>query len=150
PARLASATHDAANRLTSRDGTSFTYDANGQLTGDGASTYTWDARSRLVALGGATPASFQYDAFGRRGRTTVAGAATAYLSDGLNAIQEQVGGTIAATRLTGLGVDATFARTDAAGLRTLLTDALGSTVGLVDSVGTLAAQYTYDPFGRSS
>ena len=43
-----------------------------------------------------------------------------------------------------------FTRTDSAGNRNFLTDALGSTVALTDSTGVVQTQYTYDPFGATS
>jgi RHS repeat-associated protein len=38
-------------------------------------------------------------------------------------------------------------RSDTLGTRTLLRDALGSTVALSDSLGGITTQYTYEPFG---
>src|SRR5712692_9454092 len=51
--------------------------------------------------------------------------------------------------LTGLRVDEYFSRTDTAP-STFLADALGSTVGLVGSGGTIATSYTYQPFGATT
>ena len=48
------------------------------------------------------------------------------------------------------GVDEVFQRTDSAGTRAVLTDALGSAVALVDGSGALQTQYTYEPFGATS
>jgi RHS repeat-associated protein len=59
-------------------------------------------------------------------------------------------GTPAANVLTGLGLDEFFTRTDAAGLRALLPDALGSTLALADSTGAVQTEYTYEPFGATS
>src|SRR5207237_8061376 len=39
-------------------------------------------------------------------------------------------------------------RTDAAGTRTFLTDALGSTAAMADATGTVQTSYTYEPFGK--
>jgi RHS repeat-associated protein len=44
----------------------------------------------------------------------------------------------------------TFSRTDASGARFLLSDALGSTVALVDSAGVIQTSYTYEPFGKTT
>jgi len=75
PPALASATYDAANKLTNWAGTAQTYDLNGNLTGDGTRIYTWDTRDRLTATsGGGQTSSYVYDAFGRRiSRTSSAG-----------------------------------------------------------------------------
>lgn len=52
-----------------------------------------------------------------------------------------------ADMLTGLGIDELLTRTDSNGLQSMVSEALGSTVGLVNSAGSLATQYTYQPFG---
>src|SRR5437867_11432485 len=62
-----------------------------------------------------------------------------------SAVQEV--GVSAVTLLTGLGIDEYLTRTDATGTRTLLTDALGSTVALTDPAEAVQSEYTYEPFG---
>ena len=57
---------------------------------------------------------------------------------------------VTANLITGLGIDEFFQRTDGVGARALLPDALGSTVALGDSTGTLQTQYTYEPFGYAT
>jgi len=146
PQSLASATYNAGNQLTQRGGTNLTYDANGNLTGDGANTYTWDARNKLVSIGGATTATFVYDAFGRRVSKTTGGQTTEYLYDGTNVIQEKVGGAPSANMLMG-GIDEVFSRTTSAGTQSLVGDGLGTTLALLDAAGAEQTRYTYDPFG---
>jgi RHS repeat-associated protein len=120
---------------------------NGNLTSDGATTYQWDGGGQLASLSSAaTSASFSYDAFGRRATRTVNGQATQYRYDGGNLIREQTGDSTA-TLLSGLGFDENYARTDANGTSSYLTDALGSTTALADGSGTVRTTYTYDPFG---
>ncbi len=77
---------------------------------------------------------------------------TAFLYDGINVVQELSGSPLgpSANLLTGLGVDEIFTRTDSAGTRHLLTDALGSTVALTDASGAMLNEYTYEPFGNVS
>ncbi len=60
PAALASATYDAANRLTQRGLFPLSYDANGNLTNDGTNGYTWDGRNHLTQINQGTTASFVY------------------------------------------------------------------------------------------
>jgi hypothetical protein len=79
--------------------------------------------------------SFQYDPFGRRVSKTIGGS-TQYLYDGANPVQELSGSSASANLLAG-GVDEYFQRTDSAGARHFLTDALGSTLALADSTGAL-------------
>lgn len=147
PSAVASATYNAANRLTAWGGTALVYDANGNLTSDGSRTYTWDSRNRLKTIAGSVTASFGYDAFGRRSSRTVSGSTTSFLYDGPNIIQELAGATVKATLLGGLGLDEIFRRTDAAGPRTFLTDGLGSTLAMIDDAGVSRTQYRYDPYG---
>src|SRR6185437_9156502 len=125
-----------------------TYDANGNLTNDGTNTYTWDARNQLVAISGAVAASFQYDTFGRRVRTTINGSTKDYLYDGMNVVQEKVGGNPTANMLTG-DVDEIFSRTESA-TQSVLSDGLGSTLSLLDSAGVAQTNYTYEPFGNTT
>ncbi|HET9194704.1 MAG TPA: RHS repeat-associated core domain-containing protein [Vicinamibacterales bacterium] len=150
PSTLASATYDAANQIATWGGTSFTYDANGNLTSDGTKTYTWNARNQLIGLGGGGSASFSYDGLGRRRTKTVSSITTAFLYDGLNTVQELIGGSPSANILPGLGIDEWLGRTVSAGARYFLTDALGSALALSDASGTVQTQYSFEPFGKTS
>ena len=94
------------------------------------------------------PASFVYDATGRRARKTINGTVTDFLYDGVNPLQER-SGTGAVSILAGLNIDEHFVRADTSGASVLLTDALGSTVALTDVAGTVQTQYTYEPFGAT-
>ena len=150
PTAVASATYNAANRLTAWGGTALAYDANGNLTSDGSRTYTWDSRNRLRTVAGSATASFAYDAFGRRSSATVSGATTSFLYDGANIAQELAGTSVKATILGGLGLDEIFRRTDASGPRTFLTDAQGSALALTDDAGVTRTQYAYTPYGATT
>jgi RHS repeat-associated protein len=150
PTALASATYDAANQIATWGSTSFTYDPNGNLTSDGTKTYTWNTRNQLTALSGGVSASFQYDGIGRRRAKTISGASTGFLYDGLNTVQELVGGSPSANILPGLGIDEWLTRTDSAGTRHFLSDALGSTLALADGIGAVQTEYTYEPFGKTT
>ncbi len=147
PLGVSTTAYNANNELTQWGTATLTYDLNGNMTSSGTDGYTWDARNRLVST--LSGASFQYDASGRRASKTIGGAATSYLYDGVNVVQEVVAGTPSANLLVG-GIDEVFTRTDSAGARSFLPDALGSTLGLTDSTGMLQTQYTYEPFGNTS
>jgi RHS repeat-associated protein len=112
PQAVTAATYNANNQQLTFGTQTLTYDLNGNLTSDGANTYTWDARNRLVAIAGPMPASFVYDAAGRRSRKTINGVTTDFLYDGLNPVQEQ-SGSAATSLLTGLAVDEYLSRGDA-------------------------------------
>ena len=153
PQAVSGNTFNAGNEMTAFNGTALSYDANGNLTNDGTNTYTWDARNHLSAISGAVSASFVYGPFGRRTGRNVNGVVTQFLYDGLNPVAELDGASppnVTASLLTGLGIDEYFTRTDSSGTTAFLTDALGSTIGLVDSTGALNTSYTYEPFGNTT
>ncbi len=144
------AVYNAANELTNWNGATLSYDANGNMTSEGTNTYTWDTRNQLTSIAGNFTAGFEYDPFGRRLGKTINGKTTNFLYDGANPIQELSGTTVTANLLTGFGIDEYLTRTDATGTSDFLTDALGSTIALADSTGTVQTQYTYDPFGGTT
>jgi len=151
----ASTVYNADNAQTYFNGTALSYDANGNLTSDGTNTYTWDARNHLTAISGGSTASFVYDGFGRRVKKVIGSTTTQFLYDELSPVQELNGKrnpAVIANLLTGLPVDEYFTRTDTATgvTSTLVADALGSTIGLVGSGGTIATSYTYQPFGATT
>ena len=145
PAAISAASYDLGNRVTNWDGVTFGYDLNGNALGDGVRTYTWNARNQLS---GAGAASFEYDAFGRRSGTTIGGVTTSYLYDDANVVQERVAGTPVAMLLNGSHVDEVFARVEASGVSTVLSDVLSSTVALTDAAGAVSTEYTYTPHGQ--
>jgi len=62
----------------------------------------------------------------------------------VNPVQELDGaGNILANLLTGLGIDEYFTRSGSTGTRTLLGDALNSTLALTDDTGTIQTTNTY-------
>ncbi len=150
PQAITSATHDAANELLQWGPDTLSYDANSNLSRLGATVYSWNARDELTGITGSLAASFQYDPIGRRVSKSINGGATAFRYDGFNSTQELIGGTPTANLLPGLEIDEYFLRTEAAGLRSLLSDGLGSTLALADGGGSILTEYTFDPFGRST
>jgi RHS repeat-associated protein len=159
PDALASVSVDISNRLLVAGGVNLAYDANGNLTGDGVHTFVWNARDQLVRIedgAGGTVASFAYDALGRRRSKTVGGAIVGYVYDGANIVQE-LGGTgganVRANYISGR-TDEVFAQLSGtrakADIYTYLTDAQGSTIGLVDAAGAKVVDYSYGPYGDTS
>ncbi len=164
PDALPTAAVDAANRLTAVGAQNLTYDANGNLIGDGSQTYVWNARDQLVQIMNSSNiviASFSYDALGRRQTKTVDGVATSFVYDGANIVQELAGiaannsdpSTVSASYISG-GIDEIFAQSSGTGTTaqtlTYLSDALGSTIRLVDATGAKVVGYSYDPYGDTS
>jgi RHS repeat-associated protein len=144
PGAVASATYDSANELTNWNGATISYDSNGNMLGDAnGNAFTWNARNQVTTLNGS---GLQYDPVGRRTRSA---AGKSFLYDGGNATQELSGSTVTANVWTG-GTDEFFQRTDGNGTVSPLTDALGSTIALVNSSGSIATSYSYDPFGNTT
>src|SRR5262249_33274179 len=94
--------HNKQNEITSIAGaTTPTYDANGNLTGDETGrTFKYDAWNPRGAVrdsdvGHTPPATYRYDALGRRVRET-RGATTTdlYYSDQWQVLEERVGGVV--------------------------------------------------------
>jgi RHS repeat-associated protein len=152
PAAVSGNTFNPDNGMTGFNGSTLGYDANGNLTDDGTNNYTWDARNHLSAISGGATASFVYDALGRRISKTIGGTTTQFLYDRLNPVQElNSSNGVTANLLTGLNIDEYFTRTASGATSTLLTDALGSTIGLVSaSNGPMASSYTYQSFGGTT
>ena len=136
-------------QLTSSGTANLFYDVNGNMTSDGTHSYAWDARNHLKQIDSGTTASFIYDPFGRRTSKTILSTQTGFLYDGVNPVQELSGTTVTANSLMG-SMDEEFQRTDSVGARSFLTDALGSSIALADSSGTIQTQYTFDPFGNTT
>jgi RHS repeat-associated protein len=149
PSAVGSATYDAANQQTAFGGQTQTYDLNGNLTGDGTNTYTWNVRNQRASTAGPTPASFVYDARGRRQRKTINGTITDFVYDGLNPVREATGATTI-NLLAGLGIDEYLTRATGGATEYFLSEALGSTVAFADGAGAVATEYTYQPFGTAT
>jgi RHS repeat-associated protein len=150
PAALSAALYNVANQITAWAGTSVTYDLDANLQNDGTDTYSWDLRNQLSAISGGSTASFQYDGVQRRVSKTIGSTSTAFLYDGVNIVQELSGTTPTANLVTGLRPDEVFARTDSAGTRYFLNDALGSTLALTGTAGAVQTSYTYEPYGNTT
>jgi RHS repeat-associated protein len=150
PAVVSSATYNGVNSQTTFAGVSLTYDLNGNLTSDGTHTYVWNARDQLVSINGpGLNASFLYDAEGRRITKTINSTTTSLLYDGDDVVQEKLGTAVSANMLIG-GIDEVFARSEVSGGWSLITDALGSTIALTDTAGTVQTQYTFEAFGKTT
>ena len=127
------------------------YDNNGNMLSDGSRSFAWNTRNQLSSVSGAATATFRYDTMGRRISKTVSGTTTQFLYDGLNPIQEKnAANAPTANQLPRLSLDELYSRTETGIVRHLLTDALGSTIALTDSAGTLPTTYTYEPYGETT
>ena len=150
---FANGTSTTANQVATFNGVSSNEDNNGNLTLDPSNngTYAWNERDQLASatVGGVT-STFQYDALGRRVQQETGLAIDNYVNDDRSAVQVQSSMSGNIDILSGLWLDDWFASTDSTGSVALLRNALGSTVALVNSSGTIATQYGYEPFGKTT
>jgi len=138
-------------QLQSDGGNSYTYDAKGNVlsrTGSrGNLTLTWDENDRLKTLGGSVTASYLYDYSGRRAAKTVAGATTAYLYDGTDAVAES--GPSPAEFLYGPSVDEPLAMSRGGQVYYYAVDGTNSVVALTDNSASVQNSYVWDAWGNA-
>ncbi len=154
-----------------------TYDADGNMTGDGKFAYAYDAENRLVsacpitASDGAAAVGNHYDHKSRRVRKIVkkyedgewrTSETHTFVWDGNNIVLEKVEFTNGTTRTFEYfwGADKSGTEQGAGGVGGLLAvsvdgvfyipcyDHNGNIVLYVSETGSIAAQYTYDPYGN--
>jgi RHS repeat-associated protein len=151
PSPVATATYDAANRQRTFGPVTMTYDANGNPQTEGAKSYSWDARNRLVAFSDAGDnATFAYDALGRRSRKVVSGVERRFTYDGFNPVQLMSSTGDVNNILSGLDIDEFLVFQELVDQHMPLTDGVGSTIAELDAAARVGAEYTYEPFGRTS
>jgi RHS repeat-associated protein len=139
------------NEYTSVGGVADTYDKDGNLLSDGTNTYTYNELNQLVSVVGPSgTTTFTYNALGQQVAVTTNGQATQYLIDpsGLGNVVEQYtgSGALVADYTYGLGLTS---QVTTAGSYYYDFDALGSTAGLTNALGTYVDKYSYLPFGAS-
>jgi RHS repeat-associated protein len=137
--------YDAADRLTSVNGTTYTWDDNGNLTSDGTRTFTYDAADRLLTVtGGGTNASYTYNGDGLRVGETVNSVSTSYAWDVAAPLPQVLANSGGATYVYGLGL---LAQQQSGAWQYPLADGLGSVRHQVDPLGQVVASYRFSPFG---
>jgi len=136
------------DQLTQKDSTILTYDDNGNLIKQDENSYEYDAKNRLTKV--ITPTDtveYSYDANDNRVAKTTSNGTTTYLVD-TNTPYAQV---ITESKEDGTKIGYTYGNDLLHnGTHFYLTDALGSTRGLVDSGEKLTDSYSYTPYGELS
>jgi len=134
------------DQLTTQGSKTFTYDANGNLVSDTDNTYEYDDKNRLTTVTTSTQTvEYSYDANDNRIAKITSNGTTTYLIDA-NTPYAQV---ITESKANGTTVEYTYGNDLLSdGTHNFLTDALGSTRGLVDSAEQLTDSYSYTPYGK--
>ena len=136
------------DQLTTQGSKTFTYDANGNLVSDTDNTYEFDDKNRLIKV--TTPTDtveYSYDANDNRIAKLTSNGTTTYLIDG-NTAYAQV---ITESKANSTEIHYTYGNDLLSdGNHNFLTDALGSTRGLVDNAETLTDSYNYKAYGELS
>jgi RHS repeat-associated protein len=148
PLAVPSASYGNANQLSTWNGTSATNDANNNLTFNPASndTYTWNLRHELATT--SSGYTYYYDSSERRETVAQGSTTTSYLYDGVFPVQTSNSSSGTTNYLAAPGGLEQFAITTSAGTSVPIHDALGSTIGLVNSAGTLTQLIGYTPYGQ--
>ena len=140
--------YDNADQLTSTavvggTTTTFGYDAAGRRTTAGSTSLTWDQADHLLTYGSGN--NYAYNGTGLRVSKTVAGQSEAFVWDVVDGLPLllQDGSTSYITGPGGLPVEQITGST----VYYYLQDQLGSTRVLTDAAGSVAATYSYDPYG---
>ena len=138
-------------------GTTYAYDRNGnrvrqQDPVSGVTTFGYDLENRLVSFTPATgsAATYTYNGEGARVSKTVGSVATRYLYDGIEVAAElDAAGVVKAGYLHGPKIDELLCSRSSVTNTSLyhLTDHLGSTAMLTDSVRAAQAGFLYSAFG---
>jgi RHS repeat-associated protein len=149
-------THNAANKLTVRNGVPFTYDANGNLTQDELYNYAYDEENRLCAVKRRSDAQvvgqYDYDALSRR-VIKIANPAgtptqTRFYYDDQRIIEEQdTLGVAQATYVYGNYIDEVLTMDHADQTYYCHANALWSVEAVSDSTASPVERYAYDAYG---
>ncbi|MEW5848200.1 MAG: RHS repeat-associated core domain-containing protein [Myxococcota bacterium] len=131
------------------------YNTNGATVDDGSQTYAYNFEGHLVDVDGGR-VTFQYDGDGNRVAQTIHGTAattTLFLVDTLNptrysqVVEEVESGLIARRYTFGVGV---LAQQVAGATHLMGVDGRTSVRLLMDAVGTITDEWTYDAFGATT
>jgi len=136
------------DQLITQDTQTLTYDDNGNLITKDDTVYSYDAKNRLIKVQTPTDTiEYNYDANDNRIAKTTTNGTTTYLID-TNTPYAQV---ITESKENGTKIGYTYGNDLLHnGTHFYLTDALGSTRGLVDSSEKLTDSYSYTPYGELS
>lgn len=157
------AVFDAGGRLVEDEDFCFGYDDNGslverrakasgqcqQVVADVEYVYSADNRLLEVRSGGGVVTSFAYDGLGRLIALGSPGAQTFRVYDGEDSLLDyDASGALLSTWVHGPGIDEPLAFDEAATVRFLLVDGIGSLADITDLAGGIEASAVYEAFGK--
>ena len=111
----------------------------------------WDFENRLTLIDvDGEEVTYAYDALGRRVSRTLDGRASRFSYDGEDVVLDDDDNSGTTEYQNGPGIDDKLSLKTGSGVKYFLQDHLGSTVGLADAAGTVAATQSYDAFGNGA
>jgi len=143
--------YDAANQLTSINGTNIAHDKNGNVTSDGKRTYSYDAEDRLIEVkeGGTSIAKYQYNSDGLRISKTTGTTTIYYTYDENNNVvleTDQNGNTLASYIYDDNNHPLTMNKSGKT--YTFHGNARGDITAVTDEQGAVVASFDYDTWGN--
>lgn len=145
-------THNQMNEIVDIDGVTLAYYNNGNLIDDGTKSYAYDYENRLLKVTRNSDSKimgeYKYDALGRRIEKNASGVTTAYYYDDNRVIEEQVNGFTDATYVYGIEIDEVISMEKSGQTYYYVANSLGSIVALMNSIGDIIEQISYDAYGK--
>jgi RHS repeat-associated protein len=142
-------TADGQNKYTAIGAASYSYDGRGNLSSDGTNSFGYDSFNRLTS--GPSSATLSYDPMSRLYQTVGGGVTTKMQYDGVSLIGEyNSGGTLQRRYVHGPGTDEPlvwYEGSSTTDRRWLISDSLGSVIGVSNASGASTAINTYDDYG---
>ena len=144
--------HNSVHELSSAGSDNFSYDVKGNLTSKNGQPLTWDIDNHLQSVSSdLSPASYEYDAMGRRLSKTVNGITTTYVLCGQRVTAEYVSGTPITKYVWGSYIDDLVAQIDANDSVTYThNDRQFNVRALSNSSGSLVELSAYTPYGEKT
>ncbi|MBZ4420714.1 RHS repeat-associated core domain-containing protein [Myxococcus sp. RHSTA-1-4] len=145
-------TSNGLNQYTAWKGQAQAHDTNGNVTSSNGRTFAHDALNRLASsTQGTTTTTYTFDPTGRQVKKSVGTTVSQVLYAGLAELGDYNGSNALIRRyIPGPAMDETLAIIEGTAKKYLLTDRLGSVIGVTDAAGTVTEKFSYDPFGESS
>ncbi|WP_299059171.1 RHS repeat-associated core domain-containing protein [uncultured Polaribacter sp.] len=142
--------YNATNQIQNAGNVTFSHDTNGNITSKTGSTYTFDVYDRLTGVSGGITAQYEYDASGKRRKSTVNSVEKRYVLDILGMsrvlIETDNANTPQNYYVYGLGL---ISRTNASNQTHYYHyDFRGSTIAMTDKNEAITHKYQYNDFGQ--